>query len=163
MQEFVSRMGLISLWQEHPVDFTHLDTDNKSTSTLDHFLVSPSLLPLVSGCGVIHRGDNMSRHSPIWLKINLRAPLPLRKKVVAHAPRKPSWPKATDADVFTYTAALTARINNLQVPESMLCTDCKCTNPMHSQERDNLTLDILLAVVEITHISLPLSGESRQS
>ena len=58
VKEFVDRLGLLPLWAHHPVDFTHVHTDNKSLSTLDHFLISPRLLPLVVSCGALHRGDN---------------------------------------------------------------------------------------------------------
>ena len=40
MREFLEKIGLVSLWNHHPVDFTHMHTDNKSISTVDHFLIS---------------------------------------------------------------------------------------------------------------------------
>ena len=89
VKEFVDRSCLVTLWTDHPVDYTHVHTDYKSTSTLDHFLVSPRLLPLVSDCGVRHQGDNMSRHSPTFAKLRLGA-LPVRKVVTSAAPRRPA-------------------------------------------------------------------------
>ena len=53
MKNFVSRMELESLWTHRKVDFTHMHTDNKSTSTIDHFLLSPRLFQLISGAGDI--------------------------------------------------------------------------------------------------------------
>ena len=96
MREFVEKIGLVSLWNYHPVDFTHMHTDNKSISTVDHFLISPRLVPHISSCGVVHRGDNLSRHSPIWLRLVLDSPLPLRQKLKLRTPRKPSWPKSSE-------------------------------------------------------------------
>ena len=49
------------------MDYTHVHTDTKSPMTLDHFVVTPHLLPLIEESGVIHRGDNRLRHSPIQL------------------------------------------------------------------------------------------------
>ena len=89
VKEFVDRLGLIPLWTHHPVDYTHVHTDHKSLSTLDHFLISPRLLPLVDGCGALHRGDNFSRHSPIWLTLNIGA-LPLRSSTSISATRRPA-------------------------------------------------------------------------
>ena len=100
MHGFVERMGLVSLWSQHPVDYTHIHTDNKSVSTVDYFVLSPRLVPLVSGSGAIHRGDNLSRHSPIWVRLNLGS-LQVRK-----IPRKPSWPKASEEDAQEYTSTL---------------------------------------------------------
>ena len=58
VRDFVERSGLVTLWSEHPVDYTHVHTDHKSTSTLDHFLISPRLVPLVSDCGVRHSAQS---------------------------------------------------------------------------------------------------------
>ena len=157
MHGFVERMGLVTLWSQHEVDYTHIHTDNKSTSIVDHFILSPRLLPLVADCGVIHRGDNLSRHSPIWVKLNLGT-LPLRKESAGSIPRKPSWPKATVEHVSGYTAALQDRLEILQVPQSMHCTNPQCRDQQHSQDRDSFTLDILLSLVETTHTTLSLSG-----
>ena len=93
----------------------------------------------------------MSRHSPIWLKINLGSPIPERETLASKSPRKPSWLKATQTDAETYAAALQVRLKALLVPKSMHCTDCKCSNPKHSQERDSFTLDILIASGDYTN------------
>ena len=62
MHNFVNRMSLVPLWRHYDVDYTHLHTDYTSTSVLDHFLVSESLLPLVEECKVLHMANNLSRH-----------------------------------------------------------------------------------------------------
>ena len=61
MANFVQKVGLVSLWHHHPVDFTHVHTDDVSTSILDHFMVNERLIPLVEECVALHRGDNLSR------------------------------------------------------------------------------------------------------
>ena len=94
LQNFVDKVGLTSVWTDHSVDFMHMHTNNKSTSVLDHFLLSPRLRSLVHYCQPIHRGDNMSRHSPILLQLNLGS-LPQRKKKVVKVPKKPAWSKAS--------------------------------------------------------------------
>ena len=47
MRRFMDKIGLVSLWEKHPVDYTHIHTN----------------------CGPIHIGDNRSRHSPIMVKL----------------------------------------------------------------------------------------------
>ena len=74
----MDRLGLVSLWSQHQVKYTYMHTDYKSTSVIDHFMLSPRLLSLVEDCGVVERGDNLSGHSPIWVKLRLGA-LPIRK------------------------------------------------------------------------------------
>ena len=44
METFVQELGLVSLWEKYPVPYTHVHTDGRSKSVLDHFLLSPHLL-----------------------------------------------------------------------------------------------------------------------
>ena len=67
LKHFVEKFGFIPLWEHYNVDYTHMHTDFKSTSVLDHFLVTENLLPQVEECKVVHRGDNLSRHSQVLL------------------------------------------------------------------------------------------------
>ena len=101
-----------------PVPYTHIHTDGKSKSTIDHFLLSPRLVPLVADYGVVERGDNLSRHNPIWVKLRL-GQLPLRNPARTWAPRKPCLSKASHDDVDNYTASLQDKLLALQ-----LCMVC---------------------------------------
>ena len=71
MKQFLTRLGLVSVWEQFPISYTHVHTDLVSTSTLDHFIVNERLLAAVIDADVLHLGDNLSRHSPIMLKLNL--------------------------------------------------------------------------------------------
>ena len=157
MTSFVDRTGLVPLWSKHPVAYTHVHTDAKSRSTIDHFLLSPRLVPLVSECGVVERGDNLSRHCPIWVKIKLGA-LPVRPGSRTWVPKKPSWSRASTEDVGAYTADLESKLLSLQLPVSVWCADPHCTDSTHCEDRDGLVLDMLDAVVKACHTSLPTYG-----
>ena len=61
MKNFLTKLGLKSLWEQYPVDYTHMHTDDVSSAVLDHFIVNERLLQCVKRCQVLHRGDNMSR------------------------------------------------------------------------------------------------------
>ena len=67
----VENLGLTSLWSIFGIEYTHMHTDFVSTSVLDHFHVSRRLVPLVESGEVLHKGDNLSRHSPILLKFRV--------------------------------------------------------------------------------------------
>ena len=41
LNTFTQRVGLLSVWQKHNIDYKHIHTDVISTSTTDHFLLSP--------------------------------------------------------------------------------------------------------------------------
>ena len=157
MASFVEKTGLVSLWSSYPVPYTHVHTDHKSKSTIDHFLLSPRLLPLVSECGIVERGDNLSRHCPIWVKIRL-GELPAKQQGRTWAPRKPCWSKATPTELESYTTRLQDTLLSTSIPESLWCADPHCTNTNHCQERDDLVLGILDSIVKTSHSCLPHQG-----
>ena len=105
MKDFVQKLGLVSLWCHHPIDHTHVHTDNVSTAVLDHFLVNERLLPLVVECSPLHTGDNLSRHSPILLRLNV-GEIPRKQKTSSWLPKKPAWYKAGLADKQNYKVDL---------------------------------------------------------
>ena len=135
-----------------------MHTDKKSCSVLDHFLLSPRLINLVEECGVVERGDNLSGHCPIWVRLRL-GQLPVKQGSSPWIPRKPAWSKATEDRVSMYTSDLEPRLHNLSVPLLALsCENPHCSDASHSEQRDSFMLDILLSLVESTYTSLPLSG-----
>ena len=145
---FMDGLGLVSLWSEHPVKYTYLHTDYKSMSVLDHFMLSPRLLDLVEGCGVVERGDNLSGHCPIWVSLRLGS-LPPKKKVKTAIPKKPAWSKASEDKKLEFTMDLQSKLLEIHVPWSDLCCeDPHCQDQAHSVKRDSFMLDILLVLVE---------------
>ena len=104
LSSFLERIGLVSVWDKFPIDFTHIHTDLKSTSILDNFFVSKKLLDLITDAGPVHLGDNRSCHSPVMMKIKLEEiPVRNQQKEAARI-RKPAWYKATDEDRHQYTS-----------------------------------------------------------
>ena len=160
MKTFLRRLGLGSLWDHHQVDFTHVHTDDVSTATLDHFIVNERLLPLVKRCEVVHRGDNLSRHSPILLELDVGS-IPTKQKQSTWLPKKPAWYKATLHDVGKYKTDMQARLQSLVQPVTLGCSDPQCSDPEHNGESDKFVLDILCSVVESSHLTIPLAGGRR--
>ena len=157
MKQFMERLGLISVWEHYPIDYTHIHTDLSSTSSLDHFIVNERLLPLVLDAGPMHLGDNLSRHSPILLKLDLGS-IPARKLTKSVNLRKPAWYKADQECRDQYTNCLYEKLSSLQLPESLLCSDPHCQNDTHSLERDNLVIDMMSQVIESSHQYIPTSS-----
>ena len=157
MRDFVERVGLISVWDKFPVSFTHVHTDLKSTSILDNFLVNERLLDLVEDAGVLHLGDNLSRHSPIMLKLNMGAIPTKPDRKEQPKPRRPDWFKATPEHIAEYTEILDNKLNVLMYPESIFCTDTHCTDHQHQQDRDSHVIDVLTSMVEASHRAIPLT------
>ena len=122
-----------------------MHTDYTSTSVLDHFVVSARLVPLVVQCQAIHSGDNLSRHSPILLQLNI-GDIPSKHIDKSWVPRKPAWHKASVEVIGEYKEDLHSKLDQVTVPVSINCMDTMCGNEHHSKERDDMVLDILCAV-----------------
>ena len=163
MADFLSRLGLISVWEKFPIDFTHLHTDLKSSSILDNFFVNQRLLDMVVDAGPVHLGDNRSRHSPVMMKINL-PDIPVKEEQPESRPiRRPAWYKAAPEEKLLYTQVLDEKLRQLIIPESLRCcnVNCKCKN--HIEERDKYVLDILCTIIETSYECIPLSGKAPKS
>ena len=163
---FVQETGLTSLWDQHPVPYTHVHTDGKARSVLDHFLLSPRLLQLVDACGIVERGDNRSRHCPIWVRLKLGS-LPIRKPSPKWVPNRVDWSKATSDQVCAYRAHLQISLEKIQAvaeqplcSSSLQCDDIHCLVGDHSEARDSYVLDLLSAVIESSHLNMPTYGGS---
>ena len=81
----LEQLRLTSVWDAQYIDYTHVHTDGIATSTIDHFLISSRLVGLVEECGPVHRGDNLSRHSPIFLRLKLRGSQAVIAKIYSTA------------------------------------------------------------------------------
>ena len=155
----LQKLHLTSTWEGRNVDYTHIHTDNVKTSMIDHFFVSPRLLNLIEDCGPVHRGDNLSRHSPIFLSLRLGELQKTPAAASAPPPRMPAWDRATQDELNTYTSQLHQRLQEVQCPNSMVqCKDPLCTDASHSERRDSAVLDILFRIVETSYVCLPLTG-----
>ena len=157
MQQFLSRVGLRSVWEKHAIDFTHVHTDEKSTSVLDNFYVSERLLEYVESATAVHLGDNLSRHSPIMLSLHL-GDLPKKKGDVEKpvcAPRRLAWDKVESEKVQEYLALLSEELRVLEPPASLDCANVNCSDPLHLEERDTFLLDVMSKVIESSHRVIP--------
>ena len=153
---------MVSVWEHHPVTYTHIHTDQTSTSTLDHFLINERLLSVIAGADVLHLGDNLSRHSPIMLKLDL-GKLPTAKRVKTVNCKKPSWYKAEDTHREEFTNSVHDKLSSLQVPESLHCRDPLCQHKEHTSDRDGFVIDIMSRVIESSHQCIPMSGGNKPS
>ena len=113
--------------------------------------------PTVISCAPIHLGDNGSRHSPIMLKLKV-GNIPRSAPVNVEQPRRPAWYKAKQEEVENYTQVLHDKLQRLNTPECLNCRNVNCQDESHSEERDSFVLDILTAIIETSHATIPLSG-----
>ena len=165
MQQFLERMGLVSVWEKFPIDFTHLHTDDKSTSILDNFYVNERLLHYVESAAPLHLGDNLSRHSPIMLVLRIAdIPRSSCEEEMVRRPRRLAWDTASQLKVKEYQEKLQEGLARLEMPDSITCCDVMCTDASHSTARDRFLLDIMSTVIEASYSSIsPTPAPSKGS
>ena len=89
--------------------------------------------------------------------------LPVREPKKLKPSRRPAWYKAEQEQIDNYTMELHDRLETLTVPQSLDCSDCHCADQEHGQERDSFVLDLMTAIIETSHQTIPLSGSGRSS
>ena len=157
----MDRIGLLSVWDKFPVDFTHMHTDGRSTSILDHFYVNQRLLECITYAGPVHFGDNRSRYSPIMMKVELGS-IPERvQQPTLPRPRKPAWYKANIEQKNEYTALLEQKLAGIPLPASLSCDSPCCSIKEHASNHDSHVMDLMCAILETSHQCIPLSAKSR--
>ena len=82
------------------------------TSILDHFMVDTELLKVVKDAGALNNlGDNLSRHSPIMIKLDL-SNLPIKKKTEVVKKRKPALYKAREMECKNFKVGLKQKLQS---------------------------------------------------
>ena len=117
---------------------------------------------MISDMGVIHRGDNLSGHSPIYMTLEVNQ---IRKKTPVNihpATRTPNFEKANLQELDKYRNMLEINLRDIGTPAGLEdCTNCKCKHDKHKEESDILILDILIRMIEASYLSIPLTGSAK--
>ena len=160
INEGLTRLGAESLWKHKSIEFTY--NHGKTRSTLDHFMVSKELIPVITDMGVIHRGDNLSGHSPIYMTLEVNQ-IRKQKPVNDHpATRIPDFEKANLQELDKYRNMLEINLSELEVPAGLDdCVNCKCLQEKHKDESDDHILDIVMRMIEASYLSIPLTGSAK--
>ena len=97
----------------------------------------------------------------MWLKLKLGS-LPVRKPSSKWVPKRPAWSKATADQRNAYKLNLEERLiqiqNNAEQLHCLECQDIHCKDRSHSELRDGHMLDIRTAIIEASHVTLPMYG-----
>ena len=101
---FMNKIGLVSVWEKFPIDFTHVHKDLKSFWIFDTFFVKKDLIDMVEDAGPVYCITNMSQHSPIMIKVKLREAQPPKALIKQPPrPRLPTWFKGYKKEKHLYS------------------------------------------------------------
>ena len=145
VNNFLENERLCSVWDSFPVDFTF--SAGKSFSTIDHFFISNTQQDIIFEAGAIHDPENMSGHSPVYLKINLaKANNPPEK--IFRNPRL-NWCRSSPDQKASYTQQVKDLLSEPEPePVCLQCDDVLCSHRSHLQEIDSLTQKLISAMVD---------------
>ena len=169
IRETLAELGLLVLWQNPDsdpnhaiarVDYTHCSTVQGavSMSILDHFVTSQRVYNAISEAGVLHSGDNPSNHSAIFVKLKVEE---LDMSLESQCPPvRIQWDKATSDAHAKFKTCLSNKLNSIDIPEGLYCTDLHCQE--HSNMVEEYTISVMEAVQSAAKESLPISGVAKQ-
>ena len=158
VDRFIKKLGLMSMWKKYDCDFTHIHTDNKSISTIDHWMCNERLSNHIIECLPIHPGDNLSRHSPIMLKLRANN-IPKSTPSNIALPRRPAWYKVGQRQIDLFTKTLHNKLVDLPRPFCLDCINVNCSHvEQHSSDRDDYVLDLLSTAIEVSHLTIPMTS-----
>ncbi len=155
LNEFIDTHQLKRSWLNFGIDFTFSSPANNATSTIDHFLYNNALVDHVVDAGVIHRGDNLSGHSPIYLKLKVDQLPRLTSPPRQYRPKQ-CWKKATVNDTHNYKYSLEHSLEDIIIPHSISgCTDIHCNSLEHRQSIDQYIVNVIKSLEESTQEYIP--------
>ena len=133
---------------------TCLSENIVSTSTIDHFVGNQIVASSITEAGVTHYSENMSNHSPIFVKLDVgllsvSTEVPIRQE-------RAYWKKASEEERNHFKDGLANKLNSLTVPACVTCQNIHCK--VHSIDIENYTMNIIEAI----EASLPTVGGAKQ-
>ena len=162
VQAVLHELGLHQGWDRFDIDYTaaHDMLGQTFTSTLDHFIWSPSLDQSVLDAGVLHLPDNKSDHSPIYCKISFSS-IQQTFSVPKTSQAKPSWKRANLEQKSEYRDKLSARLSLVNLPNSVLqCRHVHCKDSQHLKDLDQYTIEVLETLQAVAEECLPTISSS---
>ena len=159
IREFMMRNNLMTVWSAYPVDFTHSGSINNSPyfSCIDHFLIKTVDCNKVLEAQVIHTGDNLSDHDPIYMKFSTDHVIEADIQHSKSSNPRPSWRKASDQDIKNYREDLQSRLSRVTLSEGIICNNPNCVDINHHKDIDVFSSDLLRAIDDSVKSKIPSS------
>ena len=126
--------------------------------------MNKELFDRIEDAGPVHCVTNMSRHSPIMMKVKLQEVQPTKASVEpVPRPCRPAWYKASEREKHLYTDMLDNKPKNIEQPDTLNCLEVHCKCEEHTKARDTFVLVVMSAAIEASHQAIPLQGRGREN
>ena len=106
-----------------------------ATSTIDHFVCNSSVIDSIVEAGVIHDTENISNHSPIFMKLVMNdININIQNN---HSEKKESCAKSTADNKGNYKETVGNKLRSIKLPSCLDCVNLHCSH--HSEEIEDNT------------------------
>ena len=167
VRDFMLEYNFVTVWSSYPADFTFSQNQVRngnnvlSFSCIDHFLTRANDVNIVNNAQVLHLGDNISDHEPIYLSLDItNVQCNVNCETVHNKPPGPAWFKATDVDKQNYRRDLQYMLSSFPLNEAMLCNDPNCVDPSHHAGIDDYCTHILHSIDTAVKDNIPVTKSS---
>ena len=145
VNSFLENERLCSVWDIFPVEFTFAIGETRST--IDHFLISNTQSGIILEAGAIHDPENLSGHSPIYVKVDLNKANNPPEDI--HRNPRLNWNRSTQLQKDQYTQQLQDMLSQPgNPPQCFQCTSVQCNQDWHLHDIDRATGSLLGAMTE---------------
>ena len=169
VREFLRNNNLFTVWSQFGIDFTYCQHSVRngnnvfSTSCIDHFCLQSNISHDVSHAQVIHLGDNLSNHEPIFISLKIDSkPDGVFEQNVGNANNneKPLWFKASAENIEDYRNELKCYLDEFILNDGLKCNDVNCDNPNHLIDIDNVYNYLSDSIDFAVKNNIPRSGNN---
>ena len=144
---------------DNNIDFTYASDVSGSLSILDHFIVSENIIPYVSDYFCTHDGDNLSDHSPVYLKLKIDTKhLSGNNKIFEG---RPKWDAADKGSLEMYRNCLSVLLCDINIPmEAINCVNMNCKE--HIESINQYHNDIIDACLRAAIECIPVKNKYKR-
>ena len=162
IQNFFQDLNMQFLWKSDndkvdTIDFTYLFSSGDqaaATSTIDHFVCKSSVIDSIVEAGVIHDTENISNHSPIFMKLVMNdININIQNN---YSEKKASCAKSTADNKGNYKETVGNKLRRIKLPSCLDCVNLHCSH--HSAEIEDNTACVLEAIEESAEMTLHSIG-----
>jgi hypothetical protein len=142
-------------------DYSYANSDLSSVSLIDHFAVDEVLSEKVLEYYCLHRGDNLSDHSPLFLVLQLDSAADcVPPSSASTGSSRVSWSKASEEDIADYKHVLSYLLEQVIPPSLRGCigSGFSCDSENHRGLIEHYFETISSACLAAAEVCIPKQG-----
>ena len=167
VKNFLHENSLLTVWSKFDCNFTYYqervvrERTVVSKSTIDHFCISSNSLDNATVAMPLHLAANLSKHAPIYLKLNFNITLENPGSNDSNSPpsEKPMWHKSNSLNITNYCNDLKSHLLDIDTDcDALFCRDVHCSSSDHLEKLEMLCNEVLGSITDAVKDNIPHSS-----